>query len=344
MKKRRIIIATLLMVVTTTVAFVSCKKENQDALSNNTQPVETFTAPQIDDMKAYLKDFRQRMQTSKDNETLSLEEAAWHISCLANVDFCRINVNYDDFLFDTIETRVNTRNGSILMSDLNMVYEQICAGIQQFKKGFNHLDQNLYFIKVSISTEGNAKIALMTSYTVNSKGLYDHQWYFQDVYAAAFACDEYFSVDSTYTWNGLGASELQRILNLYDHHENGSSGSGGLISICYIPTRNHTFDYTNTHDPYGTEFYYINDSRVFAKRYAQPITDYNFDIWELCYLLDSYLGLGYDYIKDNLYAHEFPVNWTVTPLTHHYPSIYNPLPYYYYHQLYVEYGRAFIVD
>ena len=173
MKNSRFFLAILAMAVTAivSIAVVSCKKENQDASLNNPQPVKTFTAPQIDDMNAYLKDFKQRMQASKDGETLTLEEAAWHLSCLANVDFCRVNVEYDNFQFDTIDMQVNVTNGAMLMSDLCTAYEQMCTEIQQFKKGFNHFDQNLYFIKVSINAEGNAKIALMTSYTNSSKDL-----------------------------------------------------------------------------------------------------------------------------------------------------------------------------
>ena len=208
----------------------------------------------------------------------------------------------------------------------------------QFKKSFSLHNQNLYFIKVFIGAEGNAKVAITSSYTLNSKNLYNHQWYFSDLYAAVFECDKYFTDDSTYLWNGTGANELQRLLNLYDHHENGV-GPSGHYAICYIPTRNHTFNYTNTYDPYGSQNYYFNDSRVFAKRYRSPYPEYVFQGLEMCYCLDSYLGLGYDYIKDNLYPHEFPVCWTVTPIEFH-----NSLYYYYYHNLHVEYGRAYIDD
>ena len=133
MKKRNLIITTLLVVVAATVAFVSCKKENQDALLNNTESVMTFTVPQIDDMNAYLKGFKQRMRATKDGETLTLDEAAWHLSCLANFDFCRINVEYDDFQFDTIDMQVMSMKPllhvtSILVvirSTFGMVWEQL---------------------------------------------------------------------------------------------------------------------------------------------------------------------------------------------------------------------------
>lgn len=334
MKNKRFITAILLVVVAATVAFVSCKKENQEAMQGNPQPVKTFTVPQIDDMNAYLKDFRQRMEESqndKEAEYLGLEEAAWHLACLANVDFCNINVKYDDFLFDTIEMQVNTTNGVVLLSDLNMAYEQMHDAIQQYKNGLSRCNQNMYYANVSIDASGVARIALMTSFMNDSKE--PHTWFFADAFAAAYACDTLFFEDSTYNWNGLAARKLEHIVNTYDHYENDTLPEGTLI-ICYVPTRDHTFDYTNTYDPYVNDYYYINSSRVFAKKYNQAYPNYVLSVFEMCYCLDSYLGLGYDYIADNLYPHEHPVCWTVKPryLNHNHMH-------YYYHKLHVDYGQ-----
>ena len=119
---------------------------------------------------------------------------------------------------------------------------------------------------------------------------------------------------------------------------------GGSIIVYFTPTRDHTFNYTNTYDPYGSGFYYINESRVFAKRYYSnnnSIPYYEFSTWEMCYLLDSYLGLGYDYIDDHLYANESPINWNVIPK--YFKNINQNTPFYnyayIYHDLHVEYGR-----
>jgi curli biogenesis system outer membrane secretion channel CsgG len=69
MKTKRFFITTLLVVAAASVAVVSCKKETLNTLSNNTsQSVKTFTVPQVDDMNAYLKDFKQKMQTATRDE------------------------------------------------------------------------------------------------------------------------------------------------------------------------------------------------------------------------------------------------------------------------------------
>lgn len=334
MKKRNLFLATLFVVAVVLVAVVSCKKDDpKTMLSDTNHHPMVFTPPQVEDMTAYLKDFKQKMQsaTKSDEETLSLEEAAWHLASLANLDFCKVNVEYNNVRFDTIDMQVYITDGTILMSDLNTAYGQMCTEIQQFKKEFSD-NYQLYFINFFINGNGNAKIALMTSYTENSKFLPDHPWYFQGAFEALNVCDQYFSDDSTYFWNTLAVTELQRVLNLFEHHENGPTGPGGQLVVCFIPSRNHDFNYTNTYDPYGTD--YINDSRVFAIRNSLPSLDYTLDTWELCCCLDSYLGLAYEYINDNLYTNEHPVNWTVAPAS----VFINNYVYYHYHQLHVEYG------
>lgn len=307
MKKKRLFIATLLVVAAVSAAVVSCKKESPNTLMSNTpQNVERFTPPQVADMNAYLKDFKAKMQnvTRDGNETLSLEEAAWHLACLANFDFCRINVEYDDVLFDTIEMQVNVTNGTMLMSDLNLAYDQMCTEIQQFKKGFNFNNQNLYFANIFINGNGTAKIALMTSFLTASKNINDHLWYFPDTYAYIDSvCEYHFNSSAQYVWNGYAKTELQRILNLFEHHE------CGTINSFFIPTRNHSFNYPNYLDPYGNTF--TGDSRVFAFDVSiGAVIKLSPD--EMCYCLDSYLGLGYDFISNSIYEDEHPVNWIIT--------------------------------
>ena len=90
--KRSFFYAICVMVLAAIVAVVSCKKDDPKAmLGQDAQPVKTFSVPEVEDMNAYLKEFKQRMQSSSrgDDETLSLDEAAWHLACLANVEFCR---------------------------------------------------------------------------------------------------------------------------------------------------------------------------------------------------------------------------------------------------------------
>lgn len=335
MKKSNSIIAIITMaILVTAVAVVSCKKETEKALNPKTYNVQqSIDYRQIEDKLTYFEDFRQKMMESKGDEAYNLEDAAWHLACLANFDFCKVNVEYNDVQFDTVEMQVNVTDGVVLLSDLNAAYEQMCTEIQQFKKGFTHNNQNLYYINVSLNADGNAKIALMTSFKISSKDLENHTWHFDDYYNAFVECYDNLSVDSIYLWNGTAARELKRVLNLIEHHENDSSDMNN-IQVNYIPTRSHNFDY-HCQDPYGSSFY--NNSRVFAAatyNYSAPNFVISHD--DMCYCFDSYLGLGYDYINDNLYEDERPVCWIINiAVTPHV----NNRWYIHYHQLHVEYGQ-----
>jgi hypothetical protein len=57
------------------------------------------------------------------------------------------------------------------------------------------------------------------------------------------------------------------------------------------------------------------------------------------YCFDSYLGLGYDFTDDNLYANEHPVNWRVTGTSN--PIVNGIINY---HQLQVNYGQLITIN
>lgn len=331
MKTSKSIIAIfVLAIMVTAVSVVSCKKDNENALNQKNYTIQqTVDVSQIEDITSYLKDFKKKMTVSKGDEAYNLEDAAWHLASLANLEFCKVNVDYDNVQFDTIEMQVHISDGVMLLGDLNTAYEQMCTEIQQFKKGFTHNNQNLYYINVSITAEGNTRIALMTSFNTSIKYIWDHTWYFNDDWEACLAFDEYYSDDSIYQWNTTAARELERILNLIENHEGIILDSMGTTENYYIQTRNHTFDYTNTqYDPYHSGFY--NESRVFVKK--SPLSNYVLDFFDMVYCWDSYLGLGYDYISN--YSDEHPICWKVFPkISQSNNSTYH------FHQLYVEYGQ-----
>lgn len=330
-KSKSIIAIMFLAIVATAVAFVSCKKDNENAPNTKAYTVQQAAdIRQMEDPLAYMKDFKKKLTESKDNEAFNLDDAAWHLACLANLDFCNVNVEYDDFQFDTLEMQVNVTDGVILLGDLRAAYEQMCTEILQFKKGFIHSDQNLYYINVAIDTEDHAKVALMSSYNTNSKFLGDHAWYFEDIMDAVTVCDELFDTDTIYYWDTLTTNYITYILNLFEHHEN--YWSNGNYVQCYFPTRKHSFDYQNYWDPF--ESYYYNNSRVFAIRDHNSDLIYDFAFMELCYCVDSYLGLGYDYISS--YTNEVPVCWKVKHCYHH---DLNSYWHYHYHKLNVDYGQ-----
>lgn len=331
MKTRNYFIAASIMVAAIALAIVSCKKETANTLNQKANETQAFDFRQINDMNAYLANFKAKMFESKSDEAYSLNDAAWHLASLANREFCNASIKYDNVQFDTVKMNVTITDGTVLLTDLGAAYEQMCTIIRQFKSGFTHDNQILYFINMFINADGNARIALMTTYATPVKDLDDHHWYFPDIFGYVDSvCLYHFESNTQYLWNGYGKTELQRILNLFESHD----PSHGMTYI--TPTRSFAFEYPNWTDPYGSPFQ--TSSRLFALD-GDIELNHDLDEEDMCYCLDSYLGLGYDYISNNYYCdYEHPVNWVVKDTT---VKFLNSKWYTHYHKLKVQYGQIY---
>jgi hypothetical protein len=305
MKNRfNFIIAAITIVALGATLFVGCKKENTNAgIVQNTSTKE-FTPPQVDDMNAYLKNFKQKMKsaTKDEGEALSLDEAAWHLASIANYEYANASVTFDNVRFDTIDFQVAVTNGTLLLSDLNSAYEIMCADIQDFENNLRLNNKNLRFINMFISKNGTAIVTLVNSFNNATKDLDDHYWYFNPSVDMDSICELYYYEDSTYTWDGTAQRELARILNLFESYQNGPDVS------YFTPAESQTFEYNHVDwfDPYGSPFHM--NSRLCA------FYDYSFhdlSMEEMCYCVDSYLGLGYDYLQ-NANPLKRPVCWEVS--------------------------------
>jgi len=331
MKKTKLFIATLLVVATVSVAVVSCKKETANALTDNKiESVQTFNPREIKDMNAYLKDFKQKMNSTAkgEDESLSLEDAAWHLSSVANYDFGHANVECDDVRFDTLYAHVNVTDGKILLSDLASAYEEIHMGIDKFYHSLTLDNKHFRFINAIISENGEVAIPLLTTFSYGTKDIMDHIWYFPgDEWDLADTCYYYLPEDS-YPVQTTGTSELQRVLNLIVSHNYVliSEPTKSSSRFYYTPTFTKPFNHQDYIDPYGSPNF--NDSRIFASLNS---TNTDIVVW-ICYLLDSYLGLGHQYCPDGEYILSWEVDYYYRTGTFVHPSME-------YHELKVTYGE-----
>ncbi len=326
MKNNKIHFASLAMaIVAIAIMVVSCKKETTNEPSNDKNPtVQSFNPNKIEDMDAYLKDFKQKIQTAVkgNDETLSLEDAAWHLSSLANYDFGHVNVDYSDIRIDTIYGHLEVNQGTVSLSQLSAAYATISEDIDTFYQSLDNANKHFRFIDITVATDGEMTIRLITTYTV-----LDHVWYYDDVFEADSICDVLLSEDSIYTWNTTAVSELNRILNLIEHHNISSVPSA---HVYYTKTRDVEFKFYQWEDPYGSPF--ALNSRLYS--WGNPYHDLSVD--QMCYCIDSYAGLGYQYMIDYpLVNNEHPACWLVTSgngyFQYHWWS--------YYHNLTVTYAQ-----
>ena len=328
--KKAFSFAIILVAAAIAVAVVSCKKDTQNAISNpKNQSAQAFDPSHITDMNAYLKDFKKKMQTSaerKDGESLSIEEAAWHLSSVANYDFANANAQFTDIRFDTLRYHLDVTNGMVSMTNLDEVYDEIYEDLDAFYHSLNLENKHFRFIDASVSEEGEVTICMSITYLI-----LDHVWYFPDEFLSDTVCYYYFSEDSVYVWDELGLRELVRRMNLLEGHTwyNNDPDNGCAY---YTKTRQNTFHFRNYIDPYGSPF--CRSSRLFA---VASNLNYVIPLEEMCYCVDSYLGLGYQYMNDNFYVNgESPVEWIVERKYQAYPS-----DYYWtcHHELTVIYGQ-----
>ena len=284
MKCKKFNLAILMMVVAAfiSVAVVSCKKDNEAnrLVPTNTEE-ESFAPPQVDDMNAYLKGFKEKMKSSTkgEDEMLSLEEAAWHLSSLANYEFADADVPYNDIRFDTIYGHVTVTNGMVTLTDLNVAYNEMSAAIDAFRENLNLENHHFQFIGSSISADGEVMVRLVSLYGWFVFG--DHLWYFPDVIEANEVCDEYFNLYEHYYASQLGRSELERVMNILESRSTDNTGR-----VYYVIYTTKTYCFRDHIDPYGSPSYL--NSRLFADVLDRDIKE------DMCYYLDSGMGLGHE--------------------------------------------------
>ena len=241
---------------------------------------------QIDDMNAYLEGFKEKMENAEakgSTETMGLEEAAWHITSLANYQFARANAPHNNLRFDKLCFNVNVTEGVVTMNDLNDVYDDIANAIIDFKKNIECNNPEFRFIFISIAENGVVTVEIQTSFIEVSKYWGDVLWHFD----SSFDCSDYFNTSANYSADSIGKDELTRVLNLTATYEAENPDPYAFFYYTYMEID--TFYFEDYIDPYGSHF--EDDSRLYATR---QIFSYGIPMDDMCYALDSYAGLAYD--------------------------------------------------
>lgn len=286
MKKSFIILARIaiaILVLTT----VSCKKDKQVEPTNNERVgrgTSTYTPPQVEDMDAYLKDFKERIQTSNSDETFELDDAAWHLSSLANRDFGNVLVSYNDILFDTLYGHVDITNGVVELQDLGTAYDAMYNTLKAYYQNLALEGKHFRFVDAVIREDGTLTIPVIVTFAKNSRYLEDTLWYFpfvNDPFYIDSICDYYFGSGGPYYASTAAVTTLEYWLNLMVPPPTGTG------TWYYTNLRMQDFYWEDYSDPFGSVF--EGNSRLYA---SIASADYMIPPEDMCYLLDSYLDLG----------------------------------------------------
>lgn len=279
--KKSLIFATIILVALTTLV-VSCKKDETPSNSTkNTTPKSFYQPPQVDDMNAYLKAFKQKMQTRGNNETMDLDEAAWHLSSVANYDFGDVVDDYARFHRDTLHYNIDVENGRVKISDLNALYGTASRDIALLFENLNLGNKHIRFIGANISGDGSVIMSILVTYD-----WVDHQWAFGDPFTLYDSLSPFYDYDYVCDLADF-TDTLETVLNLLSAHHPGNSNH--TVYYTYSHEVSFVFDYYI--DPYGSPSFH--DFRVLVQISPEDMTQDHF-----FYYYDSYLGLA----NDSLYS------------------------------------------
>lgn len=150
MKTRRILMGAL--VFATMVAFiaVACNKERTVALNEN----DAALVSKEDDMNAYLKQFKERMQSaSRGDETLSMEDARWHLEAVLNYTFGDAGYRTTDIQHDTLCYKLPTEGGKVSLAHLNEAFNSLSVGVEKSFAVSELPDKSILSIQTKIGEE-----------------------------------------------------------------------------------------------------------------------------------------------------------------------------------------------
>ena len=329
MKNYKTILAiTAMAILATAVAFVSCKKETENTLNpknNNTQLTSNIN--NIEDMNAYLKDFKQKMLESKSDEILSLDDAAWHLSSLANYDFGYANVEFTDILFDTLYFNVLVTDGGVRLSDLAVSYAAISTAIDSYYQSLELENRHFRYISAKIMEDGTIAMGLLLTYGISRDY---HNWYPNDT----LFYNQYFDENIQYHAISNGMLAIEYMLNSIDSYPLGQEESRAYLT------------YARDEMPLFVDYIDLNgspnflDSRIWCTQaYLNEILPFD----EMTYYVSSYhaLGRSFLHIINNTSEEDiacWDLDWDVYP---HDPDAINQMNYQqtYYHVLTITIGR-----
>lgn len=242
--------------------------------------MSVFNPNEINDMNAYLSDFIINMKSpTKENTTLPLEEAEWHLTACLNYQLCNANGDRTNMIYDTIFTKIHVINNEISMTDINNSFTEVSKNVSSIYSSYNTDDKQIIFIHSVIDTDECAKgeVDVKTIMGIGNKitHFYFDEW--------EFNCLDTLFVENRYLWYNA-ADTLEKYINrnAYEHLNN---------DYYYVSIDSRSFNYQDYRIPQGIDLFggpYYN--RLYNCGNC-PHTAAYISGAQMAYYFDSYLGL-----------------------------------------------------
>lgn len=160
MKTRKHIVAAMLLVVAVVSAIlVGCKKEKESKVAQNDN--EEVVVSKEDDMSAYLKQFKKKMQsTAKGDETLSMEDARWHLEAVLNYTYGNVGYQTSDIQCDTLFFELTTNGDEVTLAQLNEAFVSLSDDVESAFAKCSLPDKSILSIQTTFDNNSKANSVL----------------------------------------------------------------------------------------------------------------------------------------------------------------------------------------
>ncbi|MBQ5856725.1 MAG: hypothetical protein IIW55_05380 [Bacteroidales bacterium] len=267
MKTNKICIIILALILVTAQ---SCKKDkNTDPVSRSDNQT-SFNIYEEKNLDEYLTNFMGKMKTNtRSGESLTTDDAMWHLSACLNFTYSNINVNKSQVEYDTIVTSINVDDGYITLNDINRSFNEISNEVNAVYNSSTLENKNILYVIPELQDDVTRGGTTVRTVVAISNSLDFGHYFFSDEETALSLFPEY----TTYLWNTEAIETLTYYMNLYRSETEEIPGRVYITNLTEV-----SCNYQNTYP----------NNRVFRTRLSSNL---RLDREDMAFFLDSYLGL-----------------------------------------------------
>ena len=267
MKTNKICIIILALILVTAQ---SCKKDKNTDPVNRSDNQTSFNIYEEKNLDEYLTNFMGKMKTNtRSGESLTTDDAMWHLSACLNFTYSNINVNKSQVEYDTIVTSINVDDGYITLNDINRSFNEISNEVNAVYNSSTLENKNILYVIPELQDDVTRGGTTVRTVVAISNSLDFGHYFFSDEETALSLFPEY----TTYLWNTEAIETLTYYMNLYRSETEEIPGRVYITNLTEV-----SCNYQNTYP----------NNRVFRTRLSSNV---RLDREDMAFFLDSYLGL-----------------------------------------------------
>ena len=144
---------------------IACSKDKETKAIQNSNEIVTISKE--DDMNAYLKQFKEKMQSaSKGDETLSLEDARWHLEAVLNYTYGDAGHPTSDIQCDTFYYELPVNGDEVPLNRINEAFMALSKEVENTYTECNLPEKSVLAIQTLFdnkSKDGNITVRSILS-------------------------------------------------------------------------------------------------------------------------------------------------------------------------------------